>query len=100
MIPTPSTNVDFYVVPAGTQTVVSVLAIANRGSSTSAGYDIIVVPAGQTFTSKNYIASSFTVPGNETTVLTLGITMAAGDKILINTSSTNLSFSAFGVEFS
>lgn len=89
-----------YTTPASTSTVVSTIVIANQNSAT-ATFDIIVRPAADaSTTAKHYIAKTVTVGASDTTALTLGITLAAGDLIRVLASTTTCSFAAFGSEIS
>lgn len=88
---------DLYTVPAATSTVISTLVIANRDGGPTT-YKIAVCPAGASVLDKHYIASSVVINGNDSTCLTLGITLAATDVIKVEAGSTKLSFSAFGSE--
>lgn len=85
-----------YTVPAATQAVVSSVIIANR-STTSATYYIGALPSGSTIADQHWIAYAVPVSGSDSTSLTLGITLNAGDSIQVSGNLTG-SFSAFGSE--
>ena len=93
--PNATTNVDLYTVPAATQSVVSTLVVANRGSS-PATYRIAIRPAGQSLSNTHYVAFDTLVGVADATALTLGLTLAATDVITVFASSADLTFSAFG----
>jgi len=95
--PAETTNTDIYTVPADTSAVLSTLVVANR-SSTTVSYRIAIRPAGETIANKHYIAYDVSVGGADSTTLTLGITLAATDKITVYASTANLTFSVFGSE--
>jgi hypothetical protein len=79
---------------------VSSIAITNQ-AATSATFRIAVRPsADATTAAKHYLVYGTTVGANDTVVLTIGVTMAASDKILATASTTTLSFSAYGSEIS
>lgn len=83
-----------------TETVVSTISIANQ-TGTAATYRIAIRPsADATTTAKHWIVYGATVGASDSVMLTLGITLASGDKIRVFASSANLSFSAFGSEIS
>lgn len=87
-----------YTVPTGKSSVVSTLTASNNTTSTQK-YRIAVQPSADAALSlKHYILFDGTLPANSTTSLTLGITLAAGDKLIVSADSANLSFSAFGSE--
>jgi hypothetical protein len=93
--PSATTVTTFYTVPDLKEVVISTLLVANR-ASTSATYRIAVRPAGAALSNEHYIAYDVAVSGNDSTTLTLGITLAATDVITIYASTANLSFTAFG----
>ena len=96
--PAATTETTLYTVPASTQTVVSTLAVCNQ-SAAPATYRIAMRPAADSSTAaKHWIIYGATVDASDSTLLTIGITLAAGDKIQIYASSATMSFSAFGSE--
>ena len=98
--PSATTETTLYTVPSSTQTVVSTIAVCNQ-TATSVTFRIAVRPAADsTTTAKHWVVYGATVPPSDSTMLTLGLTLAAGDKIQIYASSANMSFSAFGSELS
>lgn len=97
-----TTESTLYTVPSATSAVVSSLVITNQAAS-SATYRIAVQPsadAGSSATAKHWIVYGATVAASDTTVLTVGLTLATGDRIRIYGSSATLSFSAYGSEIS
>lgn len=97
--PSATTNTDVYTVPAATEAVISSIVVANRSGS-SATYRIAVRPDGAAISNEHYIAYDVTVGGNDSTSLSLGLTMDAADIITVYGSSANLSFGVFGSEVS
>jgi len=97
--PSATTATTLYTVPSATNTVVSTISVANL-TGTAATYRLAVRPAGATLANQHYLAYDVTVAASDTTVMTLGITLAATDVITIYASTANLSFSAFGSEIS
>jgi hypothetical protein len=97
--PSATTATTLDTVPSATQVIVSTIAVCNRGSS-SATYRIAIRPAGATLANEHYIAYDSTITANNSTFITVGITLAATDVITVYASNTNLSFSAFGSEIS
>ena len=97
--PSATTNTTLETVPSATQAVVSTIAVCNR-AATAATYRIAVRPAGATLANEHYIAYDSTVAANDSTFITVGITLAATDVVTVYASSANLSFSAFGSEIS
>jgi hypothetical protein len=86
-------------VGAGIQTVVSTIAICNRGA-TSATYRISVRENGAADAPKQYIVFDSTVPSSSTVTYTLGVTLRTGDAVYVLASTNNVSFNAFGSEIS
>ena len=97
--PSATTATTLYTVPSTTSTVVSTITVANR-DSTSATFRIAVRPAGAALANQHYIAYDCSVGANDTTALTLGLTLAATDVITVYASSANLTFNAYGSEIS
>jgi hypothetical protein len=83
---------------SGASAVVSTITICNQ-LSTAASYTIAVRPSttGSTLP-QNRIAYNAPIAGTDTTALTIGVSLAPGDKIIVSGSTTTLSFSAFGTE--
>ena len=96
--PSATTATTLYTVPSSTQAVVSTIVIAN--TSTAATYRIAVRPAGETLATKHYIAYDVALSANDSTALTLGLTLATTDVITVYASSANVVFSAYGSELS
>jgi hypothetical protein len=97
--PSATTNTDIYTVGAGKQTIVSTITVCNR-AATSSTYRIAVRPAGATLANQHYIAYDSTIVGNDTIALTLGLSLATTDVITVYSSTTNLTFNAYGTESS
>lgn len=97
--PSATTDTTLYTVPAATSTVVSTIVVANR-DSTSATFRIAIRPAGATLANQHYVAFDCSVGANDSTALTLGLTLAATDVVTVRASSANLTFNAYGSEIS
>ena len=97
--PSATTNTTLYTVPASTSTVVSSIDVCNQTAS-AATYRIAVRPAGAAVAAQHWIVYGATVAASDSTVLTLGLTLATTDVITVYASSANLSFSAYGSEIS
>jgi hypothetical protein len=95
--PSATTNTDIYTVGSGKQSVVSTVTVANRSASART-YRIAVRPAGATLANQHYIAYDIVIAANDTTALTLGITLTATDVVTVYASSADLSFGIFGTE--
>lgn len=95
--PAATTATTLYTVPSATQAVVSTIVIANL-SATTGTFRIAVRVAGATLANSQYVAYDVSVGANDSTALTLGITLGATDVITVYASSTSLTFTAFGSE--
>ena len=92
--PTAETATTLYTVPAGTQTVVSTISVANLTAG-EISFRIAIRPEGETLAAKHYIAYD---AGNDTTFITVGATLGAGDVITVYESDADIAFNAFGSE--
>ena len=80
LAPSATTATTLYTVGSGKSAVISTLVVANR-ANTAATYRIAVRPAGATLANEHYMAYDVTVGANDSTTLTLGITLAATDVV-------------------
>ncbi len=97
--PSATTATTLYTVPSSKEAVVSSISVCNLASS-SATYRIAIRPAGATLANQHYLAYDVTVGAADTTIITVGITLATTDVITVYASTANLAFSAFGDEAS
>jgi glucose-6-phosphate dehydrogenase assembly protein OpcA len=97
--PSATTATTLYTVPSSTSTVVSSISVCNQAGS-DATFRIAVRPAGEALATKHYIVYGATVPASDTTVFTLGLTLATTDVITVYASSATVSFNAYGSEIS
>jgi glucose-6-phosphate dehydrogenase assembly protein OpcA len=95
--PSATTATTLYTVPSATQAVVSTISVCNQ-ASTAATFRIAVRPAGATLAAQHYIVYGATVPASDSSMITVGLTLAATDVVTIYASSANLSFNAYGSE--
>jgi hypothetical protein len=75
----------------------STVVVANRSAS-AVTYRIAVRPDGVTLANQHYIAYDVNVGASDSTTITLGITMDAGDVLTVYASTGDLSFNVFGSE--
>lgn len=97
--PLATANTDIYTVPSATETVISSIAVCNRSTS-PATYRVAVRPDGAAVANQHYLAYDVTVNANDTTIMTVGLTMNAADVLTVYASSANLTFGVFGSEIS
>ena len=95
--PSATTATTLYTVPASKEAVVSSISVCNLASS-SATYRIAIRPAGATLANVHYLAYDVTVGAADTTIITVGITLATTDVITVYASTANLVFHAYGDE--
>lgn len=99
-LPATTSNADLYTVPAGTQTVVSTIAVTNV-TGTAATYRIFIRVAGATAANQQALAYDVSAAANSTTALTVGVTLGATDVITVQSGTGSaLAFQAFGSEIS
>ena len=97
--PSAATATDVYTVGSGVETVISTIIIANRAASAGT-FRLSVRPNGGTQTDAMYCAYDVPVAANDSTTLTLGITVDAADVITAYCSSADMSINIFGTEIS
>ena len=97
--PAATTATDVYTVGSGIETVVSTIVIANR-ANTAGTFRLSVRPNGASQANQHYIAYDVPIAANDSTTLTLGITMDAADVLTAYCSSADMSVNVFGTEIS
>ena len=95
--PSATTATTLYTVPSSTQAVVSTIAVCNR-AGTAGTFRIAIRPNGATLANEHYIAYGSTVAANDSTFITIGVTLGDTDVITVYASSADQTFSAFGSE--
>lgn len=93
-VPAANTLEDLYTVPALSQVVLSTISVANTGINTA--YRLAIRPAGAAIDPKHYIAYDVNLNANDSTMLTLGITLGAGDIVSVYSGTANVAFGLFG----
>jgi hypothetical protein len=97
--PAATTATNIYTVPASTETVISTIIIANRAASAGT-FRLSVRPDGGAQTDAMYCAYDVPIAANDSTTLTLGITLDASDIVTVYCSSADMSVNVFGTEIS
>lgn len=95
--PAAAANTDLYTVPTGRQVVSSTIAIANR-SQGEVKFRIAIRVAGEAISSKQYIAYNTPVAGQDSTFITVGVTLSSSDIVTVYAENDQLSFNMFGSE--
>jgi len=99
--PSANTDTNLYVVPVSKSVVISTLTICNRNTSNGTSmFRIAIVPNGETLSNKHYIAYEQFIDSRKSIDKTLGLSLAAGDTVVVRSDTTDLSFSLFGAEIS
>jgi glucose-6-phosphate dehydrogenase assembly protein OpcA len=97
--PSATTLTTLYTVPSAKEAVVSTISVANL-TATAATFRIAVRPAGASIENKHYIGYDITVGASDSTLITVGLTLATTDVLSVYASTANLAFQAFGDEAS
>lgn len=97
--PSATTATDVYTVPSATETVISTVIIANR-AATAGTFRLSIRPNGASQTNAMYLAYDVPIAANDSTTLTLGLTMDAADVLTAYCSSADMSVNVFGTEIS
>jgi hypothetical protein len=95
--PAATTPTDLYTVPGATQVVSSSVVVCNRGSVQTT-FRISVRVAGAGDATKQYLYYDVAIPGNDTFIATIGMTLGAADVVTVYGGNASLSFNLFGVE--
>ena len=97
--PSATTLTTLYTVPASKEAVVSTISVANL-TATAATFRIAVRPAGAAIANQHYIGYDITVGASDSTLITVGLTLATTDVLSVYASTGDLAFQAFGDEAS
>ena len=95
--PLATTLTALYTVPGATNATVSSVTVCNT-SATPTTFRISVAPAGAGDALSQYLFYDVTIPGNDSFIATVGLTLEATDVIRVYATLATLSFSAFGIE--
>lgn len=95
---TTTSPTDVYTVPSNTETIISSLIVANIGTAVTT-FDIALREDGDTLANKHYIAKEVPIAANDSTTLTLGMTLEATDVVTVQAGIADaLSFNLSGSE--
>ena len=97
--PSATTATTAYTCGSASGAVVSTIAICNQAASAGT-YRVAIRPAGATLAAQHYIAYDIAIAANDTTALTLGITLANTDVVTVYASASTMSFNLYGTELS
>jgi len=82
---------------ASTDSVASSIVICNR-SATATTFRVAVRPAAAGISDEHYIYYDVTIPGNDTFIATIGITLESTDVVSVYNTLATLSFNLYGSE--
>lgn len=97
--PSATTLTTLYTVPSAKEAVVSSISVANL-TATAATFRLAVRPAGAAIANQHYIGYDITVGASDSTIITVGLTLATTDVLSVYASTANVAFQAFGDEAS
>jgi hypothetical protein len=97
--PSATTLTTLYTVPSAKEAVVSSISVANL-TATAATFRLAVRPAGASIANQHYIGYDITVGASDSTIITVGLTLATTDVLSVYASTANIAFQAFGDEAS
>lgn len=95
--PLAATLTTLYTVPAATQVSTSSIVVCNR-SATATSFRVAVRPAGAGISDEHYLYYDVAIPGNDTFVSTIGISLGATDVVSVYATLATLSFNYYGQE--
>lgn len=98
--PSSVTPTDLYTVPGSTSTVLSSITVTNRGADLAL-FRVSISQGGGATSVKDYLYYDVPLAGNDTFIATVGLTLAATDKVRIYASGLgggDLTFQLFGSE--
>ena len=94
-----STYANLYTVPTGKAAVISTIGITNASSSNII-YRVAITDSNTTPTAEDWLIYDSTVAANDSTFVTIGITLTAGQYLKVSSSSNSSAFSCFLSEIS
>jgi hypothetical protein len=97
--PLAATLTTLYTVPGATSCSVSSISVCNR-SATATSFRVAVRPAGAGITDEHYLYYDVAIPGNDTFIATVGVSLETTDVISVYATLATLSFSVWGQEHS
>lgn len=95
--PSAATLTTLYTVPSVTSTVISSITVSNN-SATPTSFRISIQVAAAADNAKQYLYYDVAIPGNDTFVATIGVSLATTDVIKCYATLATLAFNLFGVE--
>jgi hypothetical protein len=97
--PSATTMTEAYKVPAATKAIISTIVIANHAGSAGT-FRLAARPNADSLLQKHYLAYDIPIAANDSTTLTLGVTLDSAELIEVYCSSGDMSVNIFGSEIS
>ncbi len=95
--PSAATLTTLYTVPSSTEAVGASIIICNR-DAISTDIRVAIRPAGASISNEHYIYYGLVIPGNETFIATIGVTLATTDVVSVYATLATVSFNLTGSE--
>ena len=99
LAPVADTATTLYTVPGATSTVCSSITICNTEVA-NANVSVQIAVANASSDISQYLVYNNTIVPQDTLFMTLGVTLAATDAVLVTSSQGNVAFQLFGSEIS
>ena len=97
IVPSANTLTPLYTVPGSISASVSSITICNQ-NSLDVLIRISIAVGGEADDPKQYLYFDLPLDGNDTFIATIGISLASGDIVRVQSNTENVSFNIFGVE--
>ena len=97
-MPTANTNFDIYTVPAGNSAIISTINVCNTATSNVSFRVFARIAGAAGNTTSQAIVYDAALPAQDALGLSLGMTLAATDKITVYSFQGNVTFTLFGSE--
>lgn len=97
IVPSANTLTPLYTVPGGISASVSSVIICNQNLTTIL-FRISIAVNGEADDPKQYLYFDLPLESNDTFIATVGISLASGDIVNVQSDTANVSFNIFGVE--
>ena len=95
-----NTNTKLYGVPGSTSTIVSTIAVCNRGASSRTFRIAHVDGVISGVSNEDYIVYDAPIAPNDIVIITIGITMEAAHELLVRANHADVNFICWGSELS
>ena len=93
--PLAATLTTLYTVPGATEVSTSSIVVCNR-SATATSFRVAIRPAGAGISDEHYLYYDVAIPGNDTFIATVGISLATTDVVSVYATLATVSFNLFG----